>query len=255
MDWLPALVVGFGLAIALWSFDGPISDRARAVALAGDLRREMEALAQYGQGAWIALVAVAVWLLDPSRRRRLIDVAAALVLVGVVCVATKILLGRPRPLLVDPGVILGPWGMYPVPSGEAGSGTISLAHAWEMNSRVQYLLGSMPSRHTAFAAAMSAWLWTMYPVLRVPAIVLMTLVGTMRVLVGAHYPSDVFVGGTIGLTITTLAMRRFWGTRALDWFWKRFVNKNAEAALPRVMAAELSNQSAARAASKPSREA
>lgn len=236
LDWLPALGVAIALTILLWPLDAAISTFARDITLAGDLRRELEALAQYGQGSWIVLITLAIWLLDPSRRRRLIDFAAALFLVGLACIAMKMLLGRPRPIMNDPNVILGPWGLYPIPDQ---SGTqIVLAHAWEWSSRVQYILGSIPSRHTAFAFGVSTCLWIMYPALRWPAALLACIVGAMRVIAGAHWPTDVIAGAALGFILASLAMRRFWGTRALDRLWRTLINPNASPALPRVIAAE-----------------
>lgn len=253
LDWLPALGIALALVIVLWPFDAALSNFARSITLAGDLRRELEALAQYGQGSWIVIIAFSIWLLDPARRRRLVDFAAALLLVGLACMLTKLLLGRPRPIMDDPDVLLGPWGMYPVP--DQSGDTVTLAHAWDWSSRVQYVLGSIPSRHTAFAFGVSTCLWIMYPVLRWPAAVLACIVGAMRIITGAHWPTDVIAGAALGFVLASLCMRRFWGTRALDWFWRSVVNKNAEAALPRVLAAEPTSRSVTKAASKPSREA
>lgn len=236
-DWAWYLVGGVVLAAGLWQFDGAISKAARTLQLSGDVRRELEALAQYGQGAVSVLVATLIWMIDPTRRRRLLDWAAAALIAGAACMLMKLLLGRPRPLLEDPGVILGPWGMHPIPDAGAPSGYV-LAHAWEWSSRVQYMLGSMPSRHTTFAAVLSVVLWTMYPRIRPLAIGMLALVGTMRVVTGAHYPSDVIVGAALGLAIGTLAMRRFWGTRALDRFWKKFVDREARPMLAPVVEVE-----------------
>jgi len=221
----------------VWSFDGPISAAARSLTLSGDVKRELEALQQYGQGSISVLLVLAIAMLQPERRRRLLDWGAAALLAGLTCALMKILIGRPRPLLEDPGLLLGPWGMYPVPTGAPGQ--YILAHAWEFTSRVQYALGSMPSRHATFAASMSAALWTMYPRLGPLALVLMLVVASMRVVTGAHYPSDVLAGLALGSSITLVAMRRFWGTRALDWFWKKFVSRDASPALPMVVRTEL----------------
>lgn len=236
-DWMPMAIFGAVLAGALWSFDGPISAAARRLALSGDVKRELDALAQYGQGSVSVIVAIVIASLEPERRRRLIDWACAALIAGVTCAAMKVLIGRPRPLLEDPGILLGPWGMHPVPTGEPGK--YMLAHAWEMTSRVQYALGSMPSRHATFAASLSAVLWTMYPRLLPLAAGLMALVAGMRVVTGAHYPSDVVIGLALGAGITTTAMRRFWGTRALDWLWRTFVDRGAAPALGRVVATEI----------------
>lgn len=57
---------------------------------------------------------------------------------------------------------------------------------------------SFPSGHTA-AAFVFAWLiWDFYPVFAVPVFLWASLVGMSRVLLGVHYPSDIFAGIVLG---------------------------------------------------------
>lgn len=228
--WARLLVVSgvlIGAGLALISSDGAIS---RAVvgfqerSLGGDIRRELHALQQYGQGAVTLLVAWAIWLGDPGRRRRLLDWMAAAAVAGGAAFGLKMLIGRPRPKFDDPGHFLGPFGAYPIDE------RVGVRHAWEVWAGISSDLWSMPSSHTVFAAVMSVVLWTLYPRLKPLGVLMIVVVGTGRVVFGAHYVSDVLVGAGVGLLAATAAVRGCWGERAVDLLWKRFVDREAEGA-------------------------
>ncbi len=213
-----ALLVLAGVA---FPWDGAVSDAARSLRLGGDLRRELEALQQYGQGASILLVVLLIWALDPPRRRRLLDYALAIGVTALAVMPMKLLVGRPRPKFGDPEHILGPLGVYPVGEG------VGLRHAWEVGSGISSDLWSMPSSHTAYAVVLSVFLTLIYPKLRWIALGLALLVGICRVLFGAHYPSDVLVGAGLALLVAPPIVRSWRGVRLLDWLWVRLVDKKA----------------------------
>ena len=58
---------------------------------------------------------------------------------------------------------------------------------------------SFPSGHTAAACVMVAVLGTAFSFLVVPLACLAVLIGTSRVYLGMHYPSDVLAGAVLGL--------------------------------------------------------
>jgi membrane-associated phospholipid phosphatase len=180
------------------------------VRLGGDFRREMEAFQQWGQGVSTALVMLAIWLADPARRRRLLDWGAALLVTGIAVNAIKLLIGRPRPKYDDPLVFLGPFGQYPVIRGER---PVGIFHAWDLSAPISAELWSMPSSHTAYAAVMAAALAALYPRLRPLVIGCAVAVGASRLITGAHYPTDVLIGGLLGMAIGAAAMRHRWGQR------------------------------------------
>ena len=215
-----------GLGALVFPWDGPLSDSARSLRLGGDLRRELEALQQFGQGASILLVCLFIWALDPPRRRRLLDYALAIGLTALVVMPMKLLVGRPRPKFGDPQHILGPLGVYPV------SDEVGLRHAWEVGSGISSDLWSMPSSHTAYAVVLAVFLGTLYPRVRAIVFGLALLVGVCRVLFGAHYPSDVLVGAGVALLVAPPIVRSSRGVRLLDWLWVRLVDKNAKPAWP-----------------------
>ena len=217
-------------AVLVWPLDDVLSRAARSLNLSGDIRREFEAIQQFGQGASTALLAIAVILLDPRRTRFLLDWAAAAILTALTTNLLKAFAGRPRPALDDPFHFVGPAGLYPVPDGPD---SWKLVSPWTSG----YDLASMPSRHAAFAAIACVYLSFHYPRLRPLVVALAAAVCTARVVFGAHYPADVFAGAAIGGFLTAQACRLNWGVRAVDFLWIRFVDPRATPALPRLLEA------------------
>lgn len=205
--FLPMLVMIVVIAVIL-PYDGTIDKWLSATKLPGDVKRELHAWQQYGQGVCIGVVILLVWLLDPKNRPRVLDYGVALALVGLMTTAGKMLIGRPRPKFDDPQRFLGPFGVYPISKAD---GTTVLAHAWETSKGISSDLWSMPSSHTAFAAAMSVFLATLYPRIRWVAIALVCVVAMGRMLFDAHYLTDVIAGGVSGWVVARAAIMGGWG--------------------------------------------
>jgi membrane-associated phospholipid phosphatase len=225
--WAWAMVL-VGLSFIIGPLDGVISDWFKRHRPGGDLRRELEAMQQFGQFASSLVLAAGIWLLDRPRARRILDWIAGAVVCGVIVTALKSITGRPRPHLDDPFHFTGPAGMYPVPH----DGTFRMESPWTSG----YDLASMPSRHACYAVLAAVFLCRMAPRLTPLALGLAAIVATARVVTGAHYPSDVFVGAAIGYAVGTLACRGSWGVRAVDRAWRRLVDPTATPALPRLAA-------------------
>lgn len=240
---LPLLLglLGFWLVLP---YDGPLGAAARAAAadLSGDLRRELFAWQQYGQGFCLAIVAIAIILLDRDRTRRLLDLALAAGLAKLAGSALKALVGRPRPRpeFDDPATFLGPLGKYPVPVPSPGPDQPAwrLTHAWNRSTGGGVDLWAMPSSHTLFAAVLSVFLAALYPRLRPLLIALTLLVAAGRVLFAAHWPTDVIVGGALGVAIAAPITTRYLGVRLIDHLWRTLIDRTAAPALPRVKAVE-----------------
>jgi membrane-associated phospholipid phosphatase len=229
---LPALSLAL---TGLLPFDGAVSRwavRFREESLGGDVVRELEALQQYGQGSVTVLVAWAIWLLQPTLRRRLLDWGLAVGVAALVGYPAKMLIGRPRPKFGDSEHFLGPFGAYPV------SEDVGVRHAWELSAGISSDLWSMPSSHTLFAVVMSTVLWVWYPRVRPIAVLMAVVVGVSRVLFGAHYPTDVLIGGALGIAIALPIVRAHAGVRLVDSVWRRIVDRDATPALPALLDAE-----------------
>lgn len=231
--WSIPLLVGVLAVPALLPFDGPIARFAAAHPPRGDIRRELEAIQQFGQGVSLVVIMSAIALLDPANRRRLLDLAAAAASTGLLVLALKMLVGRPRPrpaFGVDSLHFLGPFGQYPVEE------SVGVRHAWELWGGISSDLWSMPSSHTAYAVVMAIFLWRVYPRIRPLAIVLASIVGLARVWLGAHYPTDVFVGALTAASLAPRAIDRSWG-QAL-WVRVSAVSKTPTAARSATLATD-----------------
>lgn len=197
--WTPPLVLGFLGAIVLRPLDGPVIEMVRSMRFGGDLKRELEALQQYGQLAFSVIIATVIFTLDPANRRRLVDWALAGVVALVASNGLKFLIGRPRPGLNDPLHIVGPVGAYPIER----DGIMTLESVWTAG----HALSSMPSRHATFAVVSSVFLSALYPRLKPIVFLLALVVCVARILNQAHYPTDVIAGAAIGLVIGRWAVR------------------------------------------------
>ena len=120
------MLVLIGVLVPL---DGWLSRLAQALAqtlvFGSGLQRELEVLQQYGGPAAIGIGAAVIWLLDPERRRRLLDWFAADGVTALLAVAVKLVVGRARPKFNAPLAFLGPFGTYAVSPG------LGARHAWE----------------------------------------------------------------------------------------------------------------------------
>lgn len=183
----------------------------------GDFRRELEFLQQFGAISSIVIACLLVLLLDPAPReilrRRIADWAMAAVIVGLSGNLLKMILGRPRPLFADPHHLLGPLGKYPVEV--SADGTVGLVHAWQLGTRGLSDLWSMPSSHAMAAACMGFVLCAYYPRLRPLCLFLVVVVCVARVVLRAHYVSDVLIGAGLGWLIAAWCLRHQVGSNLL----------------------------------------
>lgn len=213
----PALPIALGLCLI--PLDGVVREWVYSHRTTGDLRRELEFLQQFGAISSVVILMIVYLILDSRPREwklaRLLDWIAAAGTAGIAGHLLKIFIGRPRPLFNDPLHVLGPIGKYPV---ELKDGKLALIHAWDYSSGVASDLWSMPSSHALAAASLAVALTILYPSLRWLCAGLVIVVCVARVVLGAHYPSDVLVGVGIGWWTASVAMRSNWGSRLAAHF-------------------------------------
>jgi membrane-associated phospholipid phosphatase len=191
-----ALLVAFPVALAA---DRHVATFFQSVKVGGDVRRELEFIQQFGAVTSCLVVAAPIALLDPARRSLLPRAALAIIATSAAAWTLKVLVGRPRPRLEEPYRFLGPWNDHTY----SKNGETVTMHAWEF-WRGPSDLWSMPSSHTAAACALAVVIARLYPRLTPLMIALACIVGAARVVLGAHYPSDVVIGAALGATIASL---------------------------------------------------
>lgn len=120
--------------------------------------------------------------------RQALGLALTLLATGLLAIVLKGSIGRGRPtVMFDRGM-------------ELGFEPFSFSHAWT----------SFPSGHAVSAATLATWLAFQGSRRWVPAWVMLALVlGATRVIVKAHWPSDVIAGLCVGVVAARLIIARF----------------------------------------------
>lgn len=148
-----------------------------ALKFKGDVKRETQWFAQYGQSACTPVAALIVWDMDRRALHVASLVVAAPLITSTVVMILKRIFGRVRPNRENAGKFLGP----------------SWKHA---NYRE-----SFPSSHTACAVALSMALAFLYPHGAGTFWALAIICALLRYVLDAHWPSDVLAGAGVGYVV------------------------------------------------------
>jgi membrane-associated phospholipid phosphatase len=192
-----AAVLAIGAALAL-AVDLPLSRLFQALQHngPGDLRKAVNLFEAFAHGLGVAVILIAVAVLDPAHRRSVPQLAACAYGAGVVNLVAKMIVGRSRPLtywehelpmhVQDTFV-----GWVPRLLGPEG---IALGHGIE----------SFPSGHSATAAGLAVGLAWLYPQGRWLFAGLTVLAMLQRVQSGAHFPSDTLAGAAVVVLVASI---------------------------------------------------
>ncbi len=152
----------------------------------GDIKRESQWLAQFGQAVATAVAAALIYAFEPGNWKKPVAVCATVLASSVSVYLIKRLTGRVRPNRENAGRFLGP----------------SLKHAnWRE---------SFPSSHSACAIALSVCLSILYPQAAGVFWSLGIITSVLRYLMDAHWPSDVLAGIAWGYFVGYIGMK-LWG--------------------------------------------
>ncbi|SHJ49062.1 undecaprenyl-diphosphatase [Aureimonas altamirensis DSM 21988] len=202
-------IAGIGAALAIASF--PVDRRISLAMLdepAGSLAF-LRIATDIGLVRWyiwpmlgviIALTAVDWRRLETSGRLRLARTYAyachlfgAVALAGIVTNILKVAFGRARPALLE----------------DYGSFAFRLARFGDQ-------FASFPSGHSTTMGAVTATFMVLAPQVRLPIFIVGFCLALSRIVVRAHFPSDVLAGFTIGF-VTSVVIARFMAGRGLGY--------------------------------------
>jgi membrane-associated phospholipid phosphatase len=218
--WAGPLLIAAVFTPIVMPFDHAISHEIRGwfASWGGDIRREIQAWQQYGAVGSLIFAALVIGLLDAAKVRRVWDLALGALGTVVACNFIKMFVGRPRPKYDDAATFLWPGGEYPI-TRDAGPIIVSA-----IDGRAGAELWSMPSSHTAAAAALSVFLVALYPRLRWLGLAMVGVVAVGRTMAGnppAHWPSDVIVGGCLGWLVSGTVVRHGLGVAIVEAIERR----------------------------------
>ena len=181
------LLVALPFVLLSFAVDVPVEYAISSVSLPSDLRRFVTVTEPFGHGCGVFLFLVGVCVLDPRVRHKVPRVAACAFGAGVIANAVKLLVARHRPRFVD---------LQTADVWQTFEGMLPLASS---STNLQ----SFPSAHTTSAVAFAVGLAYVYPRGRWFFTSLAVGVATQRMLIGAHFPSDVLCGAVVGFVWAT----------------------------------------------------
>ncbi len=201
--WLPLMIGLLIAAGAVAPYDVEVAQFFADQRLSGDLRRLLNWCEAFAHGLGVALIALVVIILDPRRRACWPRILLTAYSAGLVASTLKVVVARSRPAAYFRELE----SLAHVPATFKGWFPVVTSETWQagLDSSIQ----SFPSGHAATAVGFAGGLATVYPQARWLFVLLAMLAAAQRLSVGAHYPSDVLVGASIGCTAAAL----LWGRK------------------------------------------
>jgi undecaprenyl-diphosphatase len=205
--WAASVAVGLALLLVIaLLFDASLARTARTLPRwLVDLFDDVTTFGKSGWFLWpvgLALLAAAAWPERLPERTRLVLIAlvvrfeflfAAIAVPGVAVNILKRIIGRARPYV---GGSLDPWHLSPL--------------SWPAT------YASFPSGHATTAAAAAVAVATLWPRSRTVMLVYTVVILASRVVLTAHYLTDVLAGAAVGAG-GALLVRRYFAARRLGF--------------------------------------
>jgi membrane-associated phospholipid phosphatase len=162
--------------------------------LPGDIRRAVLLAEVFAHGIGIAYILLTVAVLDPRGWPITLRVAACAYVPGLLATGAKQIVARQRPSVADfDGSV---WSSF--------VGWLPAIRTDQFDEAFDYAVQSFPSGHTATGVGLAIGLSFAYPHGRWLFAMFAALAGLQRVVAGAHFPSDVFVGAAIACLVAPL---------------------------------------------------
>jgi len=188
-------------ALAVSSVDSPVASARLHMHLSGSMAAFFDRIETFGHAVGIGVILVAVWTLDPVRRRYVPRLLAASCGAGMAANVVKMCVGRRRPFA---------W------IGQEGSTLPTQFTEWfplGLNTSIEQ---SFPSAHTAAAVGLALGLSALYPRGARLFAGVAVLVAAQRAIFCAHYMSDVLAGAGVAWVVVLALFRVSWITRRFN---------------------------------------
>ncbi len=193
------------LGLAAFAIDLPVARAMLSDACPGELARLLGLAEAFAHGYGVLAILLVVFTLDNRAWRCRVRILVATLGTGALANVGKLLLTRVRP-----HALLGPGGENRV---DGVFDTFGAWLPWLNNSSTHQ---SIPSGHSAMAAALAVTLVWLYPRGRYVFVGLALLAAGQRIESGAHYVSDALFGAAIGCLLSA----HFLHARAFNRFEK-----------------------------------
>lgn len=204
---LAALLLAFSVASLV--IDMPVARYVSQVGMPGDLRKLFSVSEVFAHGMGVALILIAILVLDPARRRFLPRVVCCTYGAGLVAQLGKNLLPRVRPNVCDLSTTA--WQTF-----FAGGGK-QYAAFHQLSGRD---IHAYPSGHSATAVGLAFGLAWLYPRGRWLFAAYAVLAIMQRIESGAHFASDTFAGAAVACLVAGVCFDRY-GLHPLFTRWER----------------------------------
>ena len=177
--------------------------------LPGDLERTILLCEAFAHGGGVVLILLVLLSVDTKRWRQLVVVAGCALWSGLAADLIKLFVHRLRPSAMAESTL----------ATDSAADAIASFQGWGLSTISQLLADhahaqqSFPSAHTATAFGFALGLIWLYRRGSVAFFLLATLAGIQRLVVGAHWPSDVIAGAAVAFAITPIVIgtsERFW---------------------------------------------
>jgi hypothetical protein len=193
---IPVLWGALG-AVVVYRWDGSVAEWIKGVSSFGP----GAASAMLGISLLACVVSAPVVMSRPGAgRATAVRWAAGFIALFLITRVMPMVVGRPRPVLEDPGYFVSPFGQYPL------SPAVGIRHAWEFWVPGISDLWSMPSREVAYALFAAWTIGAVRPTWRAWMVMLVVAAVGAVVMSGTVYASDVVVGAALGIAVARVVL-------------------------------------------------
>ena len=179
--WYPVPLGLLVAALMALAIDLPVAAWAKRGNQPRWVSELLENAETFGHGIGVTLIVIAVFTLDPGRRRLFPQLLGGSIGAGLAANVLKLVVIRFRPRDIE---------VLPETVGATFGGFWSYSTGGDSQS--------FPSAHTSTAVGLAVMLSAFYPRGRWYFTSLAILVGIQRIHTSAHFPSDVFGGAVVG---------------------------------------------------------